>query len=62
MRVLIIEDEEKLAKSLQRGFEKQGYATDFLLDGESGKRRIEMNHSDYDIIVLVLCFKTLKHA
>ncbi|MBM3257510.1 MAG: response regulator transcription factor [Candidatus Liptonbacteria bacterium] len=54
MRVLIIEDEEKLAKSLQKGLEKNGYAADYLLDGEMGERRIEMNHGDYDVVVLDL--------
>ena len=54
MRVLIIEDEEKLAKSLQKGLEKIGYAADCLFDGDAGARRIEMNHSDYDVLVLDL--------
>lgn len=54
MRILIVEDEEKLARSLKVGFEKKGYAADYLVDGESGKRRIEMNHKDYDIVVLDL--------
>ncbi len=54
MRVLIVEDEEKLAKSLQKGLEKNGYAADYLMDGETGERRIEMSHSDYDAVVLDL--------
>lgn len=54
MRILIIEDEEKLAKSLKKGLEKSGYAADYLLDGESGQRRIEINHADYDLVVLDL--------
>jgi DNA-binding response OmpR family regulator len=54
MRILIIEDEEKLAKSLARGLTQSGYAADYLLDGESGGRRIELYHDDYDLIVLDL--------
>jgi len=54
MRILIIEDEEKLAKALQKGLEKEGYAADYLLDGDSGQRRIVLNHKDYDLVILDL--------
>ena len=54
MRVLIIEDQESLSKLLKKGFEKEGYAADYVLDGEAGQKRIEMHHSDYDVIVLDL--------
>lgn len=54
MRILIIEDEEKLAKSLVRGFVKHGYAADYVLDGEAGERRIELYHKDYDLVTLDL--------
>lgn len=52
MRILVIEDEEKLAKSLVRGFTQNGYAADYVLDGESGQRRIELYHDDYDLVTL----------
>lgn len=54
MRILIVEDEEKLANSLKKGLEKEGFAVDVLYDGESAQRRIEMNYNDYDLIVLDL--------
>ncbi len=54
MRILIVEDEEKLAISLKKGLEKEGYAVDYVLDGESGQRRIETSHKDYDLVVLDL--------
>ena len=54
MRILIIEDQESLAKLLKKGFEKEGYAADYLLDGASGQRRIEIHHKDYDVILLDL--------
>jgi DNA-binding response OmpR family regulator len=54
MRILIIEDEEKLAESLKKGLERSGYATDYLLDGETGERRIELYHKDYDAVILDL--------
>ncbi|MDE2001805.1 MAG: response regulator, partial [Patescibacteria group bacterium] len=52
MKILIIEDEAKLAKSLKQGLEQQGYAADYLLDGESGQRRLEMNQNEYGLVIL----------
>lgn len=54
MRILIVEDQESLASLLKKGFEKEGYAADYLLDGEAGQKRIEIHHADYDVIVLDL--------
>jgi len=54
MRILIVEDQENLAKTLKRSLEKEGYAVDYVLDGELGKRRIELRHKDYDLVVLDL--------
>src|SRR3989344_6004681 len=54
MRILIIEDEEKLAKSLKKGLEKNGYAVDYLTDGEAGERRLQMYQKDYDFVILDL--------
>lgn len=54
MRILIIEDQEKLASLLKKSLEKEGYAADYLMDGESGQRRIELHSSDYDLIILDL--------
>lgn len=54
MKILIIEDEENLAKLLKKGLEAEGYAADHLPDGESGQKRIEMNRRDYDLVILDL--------
>ncbi len=54
MRILIVEDEEKLAKLIQKGLKRQGYAADYLTDGQAAQRRIEVNHIDYDLIILDL--------
>ena len=51
MKILIIEDEENLAKLLKLGLSRQGYAVDYVLDGEQGERRIAMHHTDYDLVV-----------
>ena len=52
MRILIIEDNQKLADSLARGLRQEGYAVDYLLDGEQGERRMLVSHHDYDLVVL----------
>ncbi len=59
MRILIIEDQEKLALSIKKGLEFNGYAVDTLFDGEQGLRRLEGNHMDYDLVVLDLMLPTI---
>ncbi len=54
MRILIIEDNQKLATSLKKGLEMEGYAVDHLSDGETGQRRIETHFENYDLIILDL--------
>jgi DNA-binding response OmpR family regulator len=52
MRILVIEDEHKIANSIKRGFEQETWATDVAYDGEEG---YDMASSeDYDVIVLDL--------
>jgi len=52
MKILIVEDNEKLASGIKRGLEQEGYAADYILDGESGARRIEIGSDDYDLVIL----------
>ncbi len=52
MRILVVEDEEKLAKILKKGLEQEGYAVDCFFDGKSGQLQIEINHEDYDLVIL----------
>ena len=54
MRLLLVEDEEKLAKALVEGLAKKGFAVDFITNGEKAMRRIALNHIDYDLIILDL--------
>lgn len=54
MKILIIEDEENLARLIKKSLESEGYAVDYLTDGESGQKRILMHHKDYDLLVLDL--------
>jgi DNA-binding response OmpR family regulator len=52
MRILIIEDQIKLANSIKKGLENIGYAADAVYDGLDGYRRIESNSNDIDLIIL----------
>jgi DNA-binding response OmpR family regulator len=50
MRVLVVEDEERLAHTIARGLRRYGMAVDVALDGEDGLEKASVN--DYDVIVL----------
>jgi DNA-binding response OmpR family regulator len=52
MRILIIEDQEKLANSIKKGLENIGYAVDAIYDGASGLRRIMATPTNFDLILL----------
>jgi DNA-binding response OmpR family regulator len=52
MRILVIEDEIKVANFIKKGLEEEHYAVDTALDGESGLYLSEVN--EYDLIVLDL--------
>ncbi len=39
MRILVVEDAEKLARALETGLEAEGYAVDVLYDGAAARRR-----------------------
>jgi two-component system, OmpR family, copper resistance phosphate regulon response regulator CusR len=52
MRILVVEDEKRIADFLSRGLESAGYAVDVAGDGSTA---IDMVHAaDYDLIVLDL--------
>ena len=52
MKILIVEDNEKLASGIKRGLEQEGYVADYVLDGENGERRIKLGMHDYDLVIL----------
>ncbi len=39
MRILVVEDAQKLARALKTGLEAEGYAVDVLYDGDAARRR-----------------------
>lgn len=52
MRILVVEDEHKIANSIKRGLEQEAYAVDVAYDGEEG---FDLASSeDYDVIILDL--------
>ena len=50
MRILIIEDEKKVARFIKRGLIEESYAVDVAYDGDEGAFLAEIN--DYDLILL----------
>ena len=52
MRILVIEDEKKVANFIKKGLEEEHYAVDTAYDGEAGLFMAEAN--EYDLIVLDL--------
>lgn len=54
MKVLVVEDEVKLAAALVRGLTLKGYVADMVHDGQSALDRIRSHGAGYDIVVLDL--------
>ncbi|WP_204046403.1 response regulator transcription factor [Acrocarpospora phusangensis] len=50
MRVLVVEDERRMAAALQRGLRAEGFAVDLAHDGEEGLHLAQVG--DYDAVVL----------
>ncbi len=50
MRVLVVEDERKVASFIKQGLEEEGYAVDVAADGDEGATLAHVN--DYDAILL----------
>ena len=52
MRILVIEDEKKVASFIKKGLEEEHYAVDIAYDGETGLYMADVN--EYDLVVLDL--------
>jgi heavy metal response regulator len=50
MRILVIEDEKKVASFIQRGLEAEHYHVDVAYDGESGL--LQLFDNEYDVLIL----------
>lgn len=52
MKILVIEDEHKIANSIKKGLEQESYTVDLCFDGEEGFDLASTG--DYDVIILDL--------
>lgn len=50
MKILVVEDEEKIARSLQKGLTAEGYIVDVAVDGDMAETLV--NAGSYDLIIL----------
>lgn len=50
MKVLVVEDEHRIARAIKEGLEQEGYAVDMAHDGEDGYNTARAD--DYDLIIL----------
>jgi heavy metal response regulator len=50
VRILVVEDEKKVATFIKKGLEEENYAVDIAYDGEEGLALAQMN--EYDVILL----------
>lgn len=59
MKVLVVEDEQKLAQALKRGLELGGYTVDIVEDGKKALTRISLHRKDYDVVILDLMLPSM---
>ena len=59
MKILLVEDEEKLASALKRGLEMQGYTVDIVSDGKKALTRVSLHRTDYDVVILDLMIPSM---
>ncbi len=59
MRILIVEDEQKLADAVSRGLTLKGYAVDIVSDGKKALSRLSLHRNDYDLVILDLMLPTM---
>lgn len=52
MRILLVEDERRLANVVKKGLVEDGFAVDVAYDGKDGKYMAEINEKEYDLILL----------
>ena len=50
MKILVVEDEKKVASFIQRGLEEESFSVDIATNGEEGLTMAEANH--YDLILM----------
>lgn len=59
MKILLVEDEQKLADAISKGLGLEGYTVDHIADGKKALTRISLHRSDYDLIILDLMLPSM---
>lgn len=59
MKILIIEDDEKLAQMLKVAFKINGFGVDYCTNGKEGDYKIKSRHKDYSLVILDLMLPDL---
>lgn len=54
MKILIVEDQENLAKVIKEVLRNEGINSDYILDGLAAQNLVETNQEEYDLIILDL--------
>lgn len=52
MKILVVEDEHRIAQAIKEGLEEEGYAVDIEHDGEGGYNTASAAPDEYDVILL----------
>ena len=59
MKILLVEDEQKLAQAIVKGLSHEGYTVDTVADGKKALTRIQLHRTDYDVIILDLMLPSM---
>ena len=54
MRILLVEDDAMIGKTLQRALQQDGYAVDWVTDGQAGRLAIDTASDAYALVLLDL--------
>ncbi|MES2623014.1 MAG: response regulator transcription factor [Patescibacteria group bacterium] len=52
MKILLVEDNTKLAKNIKQGLTQEGFAVDTVEDGTEAEKKVSINRDEYDLVVL----------
>lgn len=52
MKLLLVEDNTKLAQNIKTGLSQEGYVLDLIEDGIEAEDHVLMNRNEYDLIIL----------
>jgi two-component system OmpR family response regulator len=59
MKILLVEDEPKLAQAIIKGLTHEGYTVDTIADGKKALTRIQLHRDDYDVVILDLMLPSM---